>query len=76
MNWIDAGAVAEWRDGQTISIPVGRKMIAVARVDGAFFAIEDVCTHDGAELTGAPSREWKSFARVTARALACERERP
>jgi 3-phenylpropionate/trans-cinnamate dioxygenase ferredoxin subunit len=52
VNWIDAGAVAEWRDGQTISIPVGRKMVAVARVDGAFFAIEDVCTHDGAELTG------------------------
>jgi len=52
VNWIDAGAVAGWRDGQTISIPVGRKMVAVARVDGAFFAIEDVCTHDGAELTG------------------------
>jgi 3-phenylpropionate/trans-cinnamate dioxygenase ferredoxin component len=52
VNWIDAGAVAEWSDGQWVCIPVGRKMIAVARVDGAFFAIEDVCTHDGAELTG------------------------
>jgi len=27
-------------------------MIAVARSGGAYFAIEDICTHDGAELTG------------------------
>ncbi len=27
-------------------------MIAVARSGEAYFAIEDVCTHDGAELTG------------------------
>ena len=27
-------------------------MIAVAHAQGRFFAIEDVCTHDGAALTG------------------------
>ncbi len=27
-------------------------MIAVARTEGQFFAIEDICTHDGAELAG------------------------
>jgi 3-phenylpropionate/trans-cinnamate dioxygenase ferredoxin subunit len=27
-------------------------MIAVARSGGEYFAIEDICTHDGAELTG------------------------
>ncbi len=27
-------------------------MVAVARSGDEFFAIEDVCTHDGAELTG------------------------
>ena len=27
---------------------VGRRMIAVVRSGEAFFAIEDVCTHDGA----------------------------
>ena len=27
-------------------------MVAVARSGGEFFAVEDVCTHDGAELTG------------------------
>lgn len=52
MKWIDAGPVASLGDGQTLSIAVGRRMIAVARSGGEFFAIEDVCTHDGAELTG------------------------
>ncbi len=52
MKWIDAGPVAALGEGQTLSIPVGRRMVAVAHSGGEFFAIEDVCTHDGAELTG------------------------
>jgi 3-phenylpropionate/trans-cinnamate dioxygenase ferredoxin subunit len=52
MAWIDAGPVASLGDGQTLSLPVGRRMVAVARSGGEFFAVEDVCTHDGAELTG------------------------
>ncbi len=52
MKWIDAGATAELHDGQAISLPVGRRMIAVVRSGEEYFAIEDVCTHDGAELTG------------------------
>ena len=51
-QWIDAGPAASLGDGQTISIAVGRLMIAVARSGESYFAIEDVCTHDGAELTG------------------------
>ncbi len=52
MNWIDAGPVTGLADGQTLSIAVGRRMIAIARSGDDYFAIEDVCTHDGAELTG------------------------
>jgi 3-phenylpropionate/trans-cinnamate dioxygenase ferredoxin subunit len=52
MNWIDAAPVAALADGQTVSIAVGRTMIAVARSGDEYFAIEDICTHDGAELTG------------------------
>jgi 3-phenylpropionate/trans-cinnamate dioxygenase ferredoxin subunit len=52
VTWIDAGPTADLGDGQTLSIPVGRRMIAVVRSGGEVFAIEDVCTHDGAELTG------------------------
>lgn len=52
MKWIDAGPTTDLADGQTISVAVGRRMIAVAQSGGAYFAFEDVCTHDGAELTG------------------------
>ena len=52
LKWIDAGPAGNLVDGQAISIPVGRRMIAVARSGAAYFAIEDICTHDGAALTG------------------------
>jgi 3-phenylpropionate/trans-cinnamate dioxygenase ferredoxin component len=52
VKWIDAGPTADLHDGEAISIPVGRRMIAVVRSGAEYFAIEDVCTHDGAELTG------------------------
>ena len=52
MKWIDAGAAEQLGDGQTLSIPVGRRTIAVARSGAAYFAFEDVCTHVGAALTG------------------------
>ncbi len=51
-NWIDAGPADALAEGTTISIAAGRRMIAVARSGGEYFAIEDICTHDGAELTG------------------------
>jgi 3-phenylpropionate/trans-cinnamate dioxygenase ferredoxin subunit len=52
VKWIDAGLAADLADGQAISLAVGRRQIAVARSGDEYFAVEDVCTHDGAELTG------------------------
>jgi len=52
LNWIDAGPLSALDDGQSISIPVGRSMVAIARSGEEYFALEDICTHDGAELTG------------------------
>ena len=52
MSWIDAGPSDELAEGGTVSIAVGSKMVAVARSGGEIFAIEDICTHDGAPLTG------------------------
>ena len=51
MSWIDAGPL-DLGDGETRSLAVGRRMVAIARSGDDYFAIEDVCTHDGAELTG------------------------
>ena len=52
MAWVEAGNISD--------IPAGRVKlvfyepedlrIAVCNVDGQFFAIEDVCTHDGGSL--------------------------
>jgi 3-phenylpropionate/trans-cinnamate dioxygenase ferredoxin subunit len=52
LAWIDAGPSNELTDGQTRSIAVGRRMIAVVRSGAHWYAIEDICTHDGAPLTG------------------------
>ncbi len=52
MKWIDAGLAAALADGQAISLPVGHRMVAVVCSGGEYFAIEDICTHDGAELIG------------------------
>jgi 3-phenylpropionate/trans-cinnamate dioxygenase ferredoxin component len=50
--WVDAGPAAALSDGETRTLAVGRRMVAVVRSGAEYFAIEDVCTHDGAELTG------------------------
>jgi 3-phenylpropionate/trans-cinnamate dioxygenase ferredoxin component len=52
LTWIDAGTADSLADGHAISIAAGRRMIAVVRSGGAYYAIEDICTHDGAPLTG------------------------
>ncbi len=52
MKWIDAGPLESIPEGEAVAISAGRRMIAVARGDAGFYAIEDICTHDGAPLTG------------------------
>jgi 3-phenylpropionate/trans-cinnamate dioxygenase ferredoxin component len=52
LSWIDAGLTDNLGEGLPKSIAVGRRMIAVVRSGADFFAIEDICTHDGAPLTG------------------------
>jgi 3-phenylpropionate/trans-cinnamate dioxygenase ferredoxin subunit len=53
-QWIDAGPTPALAEGESVGLSVGGFFVAVARSDGEFFAIEDVCTHDGAELAGGP----------------------
>ena len=52
MSWVDAGPTDKIADGEAKSIAVGKKMIALVRNGESYFAIEDICTHDGAPLTG------------------------
>lgn len=39
-------------DGEGKTVSAGGKLIAVFRVNGAYFAIDDVCPHMGASLSG------------------------
>ncbi|MDE1924396.1 MAG: non-heme iron oxygenase ferredoxin subunit, partial [Gammaproteobacteria bacterium] len=49
---MDAGPADSLAEGQAISVAAGGRFIAIARSGGEVFAVDDVCTHDGAELTG------------------------
>lgn len=51
-DWIKVAACAELGPGSWRVLDVDGAQVAVVNVDGEFFAIEDVCTHDGGELTG------------------------
>jgi 3-phenylpropionate/trans-cinnamate dioxygenase ferredoxin subunit len=52
MGWIDAASPGDIAEGTTISIVAGSCIVAIARSGGRFYAIEDLCTHDGEALTG------------------------
>jgi len=49
-EWIDVAAVNELLPGERKIVVTPYAEIAVFNLDGAYFAIEDVCTHDGGEL--------------------------
>lgn len=51
-DWVDVAKTSELEAGSHRVVDVDDVMIAVFNVEGEFFAIEDVCTHDGGELTG------------------------
>src|ERR1700730_7380049 len=52
VTWVDAGPTDKLADGEAKSIEVGRRMIDEGQNGENYFAIEDICTHDGAALTG------------------------
>jgi 3-phenylpropionate/trans-cinnamate dioxygenase ferredoxin subunit len=51
-DWVDVARTEELRPGEHRVVDVEGALIAVFNLDGQFYAIEDVCTHDGGTLTG------------------------
>lgn len=51
-DWVDVARVGEFPPGSYRVVDVDDVLVAVFNVDGSFYAIEDVCTHDGERLTG------------------------
>lgn len=53
-NWKDVTAVVDIPPGSHEIVETDEHIVAVFNVNGEFYAIEDICTHDGEELTGGP----------------------
>jgi len=53
-DWVLVCAEDELPAGEFRVIDVDGADVAVFNIDGELMAIEDVCTHDGAPLTGGP----------------------
>ena len=51
-DWIVAADVDALKPGDVRVVDADGTAIAVFNVAGEFFALEDVCTHDGGQLTG------------------------
>ncbi len=52
MKKIKIATIHELAPGQYKSVEVEGERIALFNIDGAFYALKDVCTHDGGILTG------------------------
>jgi 3-phenylpropionate/trans-cinnamate dioxygenase ferredoxin component len=49
-EWIDVVGQTALADGEHVVVDVDGADVAVFKIDGQFYAIEDVCSHDGAEI--------------------------
>ena len=51
-TWLRVAPAMEIAPGDFASAEAGNAFVAVYNIDGEFFAIDDVCTHDGGGLAG------------------------
>jgi 3-phenylpropionate/trans-cinnamate dioxygenase ferredoxin subunit len=51
-NWVDVAQADDFKPGTWRTVDVDDVYIAVFNLNGEFYAIEDLCTHDGGELAG------------------------
>jgi 3-phenylpropionate/trans-cinnamate dioxygenase ferredoxin component len=49
-DWIDVAKVEEFPAGTSLTVDLESAVVAVFNVEGEFYAIEDLCTHDGGDL--------------------------
>jgi 3-phenylpropionate/trans-cinnamate dioxygenase ferredoxin subunit len=54
LNWLDVTSEADLAPGEFEVLELDECVIALFNLDGMYYAIEDICTHDNEELTGGP----------------------
>jgi 3-phenylpropionate/trans-cinnamate dioxygenase ferredoxin subunit len=52
MPWHPVAPAASIAPGDYAQIEIDTRLIAVFNIHGTFYAIDDLCTHDGGELAG------------------------
>lgn len=52
MPWLPVAPTASIPPGDFAQIEIDAALVAVFNVDGKFYAIDDICTHDGGGLAG------------------------
>jgi 3-phenylpropionate/trans-cinnamate dioxygenase ferredoxin subunit len=52
MTWHAVAPAASIPPGDYAQTEIDAQLIAVFNIDGKFYAIDDLCTHDGGELAG------------------------
>jgi 3-phenylpropionate/trans-cinnamate dioxygenase ferredoxin subunit len=52
MPWVPVAPAASIAPGDHVQVEIDRALIAVFNVGGRFYAIDDLCTHDGGGLAG------------------------
>ena len=51
-GWVRVGTRSDFLPGEYKVVWDGDTPIAVYNIDGALYAVEDTCTHDGGDLAG------------------------
>lgn len=49
-DWIDIAGEGSLAPGEHLLVDVDGVEVAVFNIDGAYYAVQDTCTHDGAEI--------------------------
>lgn len=49
-DWVDAAPVEGIQNRRSVLVDVDGTMVVVFNLEGEYYAVEDVCTHDGAEI--------------------------
>ena len=50
-DWVSVVAVGDLLPGQHMTVEIEDAEIVVINLEGEFYAIEDICTHDGSEIS-------------------------
>jgi 3-phenylpropionate/trans-cinnamate dioxygenase ferredoxin subunit len=52
MSWLAVAPESAIPPGDFAQVEIDAQLVAVFNIDGEFYAIDDVCTHDGGGLAG------------------------